>query len=451
MIRDVEMLVGMFPGQGSYRRGALLDAWRDGDVVVREVYAAVDDAAETLLGKNLTSVVFSADPPTAEGLFRQDPDLAQLAAYAQSVAMFQRLHADGVRLTGLFGHSLGEIAALVCSGAYSIADGAALLCERIRVLRELDSSGGVMLALGASSERVQEMLALVGDAASVIAVRNSPQQTVVSGPAEPLRAVAAVAAAIGVNATPLRSPHAFHNPLLQVARDELRRRFTAFAQLPLRTPVYSPISGRFYRDTDDLAELLAQHLVVPVDFGTAIDRLCRAGASAFVEFGPGGTLAGIVRANAPMATVVEPFHDTAAAVNFLTAHTAKADVAGTTPSTVDTPAMAPPVVPPQVRNVQAEVVPSVTAAPSAARDEVFQRVRGLYAETLGYPEEVLTPEAAFEAELGIDSVQQTELLQQVTKLFYLTSGNVSAPTTLSNLDSIVDYIIDNRATVGTTT
>ncbi|MFJ6796886.1 acyl carrier protein, partial [Streptomyces sp. NPDC091268] len=58
-----------------------------------------------------------------------------------------------------------------------------------------------------------------------------------------------------------------------------------------------------------------------------------------------------------------------------------------------------------------------TAAPAAgrpARAEVFATVRSLYAEALEYPEEVFTPEALLEAELGVDSVKQVELLSRAS-------------------------------------
>ncbi|MFE4263646.1 acyl carrier protein, partial [Streptomyces sp. NPDC056883] len=66
-----------------------------------------------------------------------------------------------------------------------------------------------------------------------------------------------------------------------------------------------------------------------------------------------------------------------------------------------------------------EQQPYAAAVPAAAagrpvRAEVFATVRSLYAEALEYPEEVFTPEALLEAELGVDSVKQVELLSRAS-------------------------------------
>ncbi|MFG2754216.1 acyl carrier protein, partial [Streptomyces xanthophaeus] len=61
--------------------------------------------------------------------------------------------------------------------------------------------------------------------------------------------------------------------------------------------------------------------------------------------------------------------------------------------------------------------PAPAAAPAAsapAEEEVFAVLRTLYAQALEYPEEVFTPDALLEAELGVDSVKQVELLSRAS-------------------------------------
>ncbi|MBA0050973.1 acyltransferase domain-containing protein [Streptomyces sp. AJS327] len=53
------------------------------------------------------------------------------------------------------------------------------------------------------------------------------------------------------------------------------------------------------------------------------------------------------------------------------------------------------------------------------RQEILTAVRTLYARALEYPEEVLTDDALLEAELGVDSVKQVELLGRATELYGL--------------------------------
>ncbi|MCT9010815.1 acyl carrier protein, partial [Streptomyces rhizosphaerihabitans] len=58
------------------------------------------------------------------------------------------------------------------------------------------------------------------------------------------------------------------------------------------------------------------------------------------------------------------------------------------------------------------------------REELFTAVRALYAQALEYPEEVFTEEVLLEAELGIDSVKQVELLTRVTGRYGLPPSDV---------------------------
>ncbi len=69
------------------------------------------------------------------------------------------------------------------------------------------------------------------------------------------------------------------------------------------------------------------------------------------------------------------------------------------------------------------------------RAEVAAELRALYAEALEYPEEVFEDEVQLEAELGVDSVKQVELLSRVSKRYGL-------PTRQSG------FRIDNYNTMG---
>ena len=58
----------------------------------------------------------------------------------------------------------------------------------------------------------------------------------------------------------------------------------------------------------------------------------------------------------------------------------------------------------------AEVVPSAGGA-AVSEDEVRERVLSVVAEKTGYPQDMLDLELDMEADLGIDTVKQAELLR----------------------------------------
>ncbi|MDX3107670.1 ACP S-malonyltransferase, partial [Nonomuraea angiospora] len=279
MLSTIEIVVGLFPGQGAYKPNILERLKTHGDGVAKAV-ETIDEVARGMLGKGLGR---ACSGESAERLLDEAPDVLQLAVFATSTAAFRALADEGARFSVLVGHSLGEIAALVAGGALDVAEGAEILCHRIIALREHDSSGGGLLALGCAVERAQQILDLLPTSGAVIAVDNGPEQTVVSGPADALRRTSAIADAVGLSATVLRAPHPFHSPLLTAAAQELGRKLTGYGRRGLSVPVFSPILGRYYRDSDDLGQLLAAHLVTPVRFGAAVERLHRSGVGVWVE------------------------------------------------------------------------------------------------------------------------------------------------------------------------
>jgi acyl carrier protein len=84
---------------------------------------------------------------------------------------------------------------------------------------------------------------------------------------------------------------------------------------------------------------------------------------------------------------------------------------------------------------------TMTLVATQSRDQLFREISALYAETLEYPIEVFSEEVQLEAELGIDSVKQTELLTRVSERYQLPPR----PTNfrLSNYDTmgkVVDFV-----------
>ncbi|QUQ63900.1 acyltransferase domain-containing protein [Kutzneria sp. CA-103260] len=454
MALPMEPVVGLFPGQGGYKSGCL--AGLRGDEAARAVTDTVDEIAAETLGRRLAD--FLASDRGEHELFAADPDMLQVATFATSVAVFEALRSRGAIVQVLMGHSLGEIAALVCSGALTVAEGTRIVLHRIAALREFDTSGGAMVALACDRDRATQITNLLAAADVTVAVDNGPSQTVLSGTDDALRRIEQISAAIGINATRLRSPHPFHNALLEPARRAFAERIAGHRAQAMGIPVFSPILGRYYRERDDLADLLASHLVTPVTFAGSIKRAHDAGARIWVEMGAGGTLTHLVRSAHPGSTVFTPLRGKGSpledAAIFL-GGVARTDLAApSAPATSTVPMAAPavsaaaPIVPvaPQPASPVASqpVVPVVSQAPAPAwvgpapitaepvvpqplvavtptpdYGDIEGRIRALYATALEYPEEVFEADAELEADLGVDSVKQTELMTRVGELFEL--------------------------------
>ena len=133
----------VFPGQGSQSMGMLSELAADFPQV-RDCFAEASEGA----GVDLWAL--SQEGPEAQ---LNQTEFTQPALLAAGVAVWWVWQAsNGSAALALAGHSLGEYAALVAAGALSLADGAALVRERGRLMQQAVPAGvGSMAAvLGAA-------------------------------------------------------------------------------------------------------------------------------------------------------------------------------------------------------------------------------------------------------------------------------------------------------------
>ncbi|MFI9005836.1 acyl carrier protein [Actinosynnema sp. NPDC053489] len=73
-------------------------------------------------------------------------------------------------------------------------------------------------------------------------------------------------------------------------------------------------------------------------------------------------------------------------------------------------------------------------------EQVVADLREFYAATLEYPAEMVAPDADIESDLGVDSMQQSELLIRVVARYGLEPEEVNAGFYLT-LTDVADYLI----------
>ncbi|WP_323119154.1 acyltransferase domain-containing protein [Burkholderia alba] len=483
----------LFPGQGAFHAGATRAlSWTYPDV--QRAMQAIDAVAERRLGRSLLRTLWN-EAHGIDHFLREAPDLLQLAIYAASVSRFEALRARGIVPDVLMGHSFGEIAALVCGGAFSIGQGAEIVCDRIESLRAAAPPDGMMAAVAAAPEAVHGLLAACFPGLSAarpgsvrIAVENHASQTVVSGSAETVQEFISYCAGKNISAQRLNSPYAFHHVDLEKSRIEFERRLRVYKKQPINCKIYSPILNRFYADADDLAECLARHFVMPVRFRDGVMRLKSAGADVFVECGALNALSRIVvRVAGP--GVVKTFPGAADAREELSGveqifkhleggRVMNDDIRASNlnldfdefwrnsgPGIVDKikdelqrfftarSLTASPA--PHVPGADFASQPKAPAAPAPApvaaeparvpRDRLFAELVAIYAEAMEYPVEVFTESVELEAELGIDSVKQTEIIQRISARYGLPPLPANFRTgDFKAMGQIVDFVYEHQ-------
>lgn len=260
----------LFPGQGSpsYKDGG---AWRRRFSFLEDLYAN-------------TEREWSGDGVSTE--------VAQPAIVASSVAALRGLSRLGIAASVGVGHSLGEITALHWAGSLDESSLLRIARARGRAMADVNGPKGAMLSVAAGRQAVEEIL---NGERVVIAGLNSPTQTVLSGEAVEINAVAHRAEARGLRTTLLRVSHAFHSSLVSAAGTHLYAQLTSEQFGPLQRRVFSTITGLHLDADADLRELLREQVTSPVRFIEAIDAAVTAGGvDLWIEVGPGQTLCGLI-------------------------------------------------------------------------------------------------------------------------------------------------------------
>ena len=276
----------VFPGQGSQFVG-MADGWAS-DPAGK---AVLDEASEAM-GRDVVAGCHDEDALATT-------EFVQPALLACDVAAFEVMRSDAVvDPVGMAGHSLGEFAALVAGRAMSLRDALELVVIRGVAMQRAgeDQPGGMTALLGISSADAEQLCAEVRrDGVLVVANENSPVQVVASGSIPAIERLEALAAERKVRAVRLGVAGAFHSELMRPALPAVSEALDAIEIRDPRMAIAENVTGELVTVAGRLRELLAVQLVSPVRWDTGIRSLTEAGATTFIEAGPGEVLTKLMK------------------------------------------------------------------------------------------------------------------------------------------------------------
>ncbi|MFK0291868.1 acyltransferase domain-containing protein [Streptomyces sp. NPDC090442] len=435
----------LFPGQGGYLPGVFLHLISS-HRTIRDTLDEIDALAAERSRSPVAELLTDKDAPPLQELVETEPARLHLAIFAAGMATFRLLTEEyGVGCDMVAGHSFGEITALTAAGVYRLREGAEIVCLRDDAFAECPPPPGGLLALNTGHRRAAHILGAVDAWDVVIAADNSPEQVVVSGPLAALGRVGSIAETLGLRATHLRAPYPFHHPLLAPAAERFAK---GVADIPRRTPrvkVFSPLLAREVSTGDDATEVVVGHLTRPVRFSDSVRALRGYDVRRFVEAGPRTTLTDLVVQTVPAVETLAPLRRRTDSQALRTALLPPGSEVPPAPEATGVPATSEPVPAPHPDPPP----PGSDSGPSAA--QVLEELREMYAEAVGYPVEVFEPGVELEADLGIDSIQQTELFAQIiTRHGLAVDRSALRITNYSTLESVAELVVSlPHATSGT--
>jgi len=278
----------VFPGQGSQVPGMGKNHY-ESSAFAKKLF----EQANEILGFRISDLMFNG---TEEDL--RQTNVTQPAVFLHSVIAYKSI--DGVRPEMVAGHSLGEFSALVANGGLSFEDALRLVAIRAKAMQKAcEASPSTMAAvLALADEKVEEICAAVQKETGEIVVPanyNCPGQLVISGSLKGIDiACERLKAAGAKRAMVLPVGGAFHSPLMEPAKEELKKAIETTTFYKPTCPVYQNVVAKAVMDKEEIKKNLIDQLTGAVRWTQSVQAMIKDGARKFTEVGPGKVLQGLI-------------------------------------------------------------------------------------------------------------------------------------------------------------
>ncbi len=278
----------LFPGQGSQTIGMGKDLYNEYETA-RKVY----DDVHNLTGVDIAKLSFEGP----EEILNETKN-TQLAILTMSLAILEILKENNIECEMSAGLSLGEYSALINSNALFFEEGVKLVKKRGEYMQNFLPDGDWQMAaiMGMSEKEVDEVCKKVKLGFVVPANYNSEGQIVISGEKDAVLEAESIAKEMGAKKVRvLKTAGPFHTEKLVESSNALRKELENITINKFDTKVIKNIDGEFYKETDDVKDILAKHIISPVRFSKTLENMLSNGVDTFIEIGPGKTLSGFVK------------------------------------------------------------------------------------------------------------------------------------------------------------
>lgn len=289
----------LYPGQGSQKVGM-------GEELLRsepELFERYLVRSDQIAGEPVSRLCLDGSQDELS-----QTQIVQPALFAYSLALTEyarrlKLYPDVVA-----GHSLGEYTAAVAAGAISYDEGLALVCQRGRLMKQIqDKKPGAMAAvLGLKKEDLVSLCCEVSQHHLVQVTNwNAPGQLVVSGTESGVHQLIEVVRARGEGkAIRLPVKGAFHSSLMGDVQDAIRELTHTLHWYDVTTPLIANVSGNALTQGADIRQELVEQIASPVQWVLCVERLVADGCDTLIELGSGQVLTKLVRLIAPSVTAL---------------------------------------------------------------------------------------------------------------------------------------------------
>ena len=271
------MKVYVFPGQGAQFPGMGKDLFKSHNSS-RKLF----ELSNEILGFNISEIMFNGSEQDL-----QQTKVTQPAIFLHSVILAKSLGRN-FNPDVVAGHSLGEISALVASECLKFEDGLELVLKRALAMQKAcEETPSTMAAIIGLEDSIVEKVCKETFGIVVPANYNCPGQLVISGEMSAIDlAIESLTEKGARRAIKLPVGGAFHSPIMETAKDELKKAINSTFIKPI-CPIFQNVSAKAVNNPDQIKENLIQQLTSPVKWTQTMVNLLKNKNLEIIEVGPG--------------------------------------------------------------------------------------------------------------------------------------------------------------------
>ena len=281
----------LFPGQGAQSVGMGRDIYDEYEEA-RKIYEKVKD----ITGIDIAKISFEGPEEILN-----ETKYTQLAILTESLAILEILKNNNITANMSAGLSLGEYTALINSKALMFEEGIKVVQKRGEYMQKFLPGGEWQMAaiMGLKDSQVEDVCKKVKSGFVVPANYNSIGQVVISGEKEAITEAEKIAKEIGAKKVRiLKTAGPFHTEKMIESSNAFRKDLENITVHKFETKVIKNIDGEIYKETDDVKDILARHIINPVKFSKTIENMLNKGIDTFIEIGPRKNIIRICKKNA---------------------------------------------------------------------------------------------------------------------------------------------------------